>query len=133
MSSSCPISPRSGLTMPSASDLPTRQPKPPGGRAPDEVAVEQDRLGAACVDVGGAIDLHRDETVGETALAPRDERVAAEEPALVGMDEPVEPRFVRRVLDRHLAADQPVGFLQRHRHHGPDAEWPDAGFRARTH
>ncbi len=66
-------------------------------------------------------------------LAPGDERVAAEELALVRMHEAVEPGFERRVFDGQLAPDEAVGFLQRHRHHRADAERLDAEPRALLH
>ena len=69
----------------------------------------------------------------EAALAPGDQRVAAEELALVGMDEAVEAGFEGRIFDRQLAADQPVGLLDRQRHHGLDAEGPDAELAAGLH
>ena len=53
--------------------------------------------------------------LAKPALAPAEQRVAADEIALVGVHEAIEAGFVGRVLDRELGADQAVGFLDAQR------------------
>ncbi len=81
-----------------------------------------DRVVAEGVGVGDVMHLQGDERVGEAALAPADQSVAADEIALVGVDEAVEPGFVGGILDRQLGADHAVALLDAQRVHGADAE-----------
>ena len=78
-------------------------------------------------------DLQRDEVPLRPLSLRLDQRVAAEELALVGMDEAVEAGFIGRIFDRQLARDEPVALLDRQRRHRLDAEGPDAEFPARLH
>ena len=79
------------------------------------------------------MNFERDQPVGFTLFAPRQQSVAPVEDLLLQTDKPVQPTFKRRIFNRQFARDQLVAFFERHRRHRADTERFDVKLRPGLH